>query len=112
MVGADLQEAVEADRPITPMARRIHGITNEMAAAAPDFAELAAPVRTRLDGAVLVAHNAGVDLAMLRRKLPGFTPMLVLDTLKLSRQLRDGQQAASDASLATCLSPSTSRVEM
>jgi DNA polymerase III epsilon subunit-like protein len=89
--------------PIMAMARRIHGITNEMVAAAPDFAELADTVRTRLDGAVLVAHNAGVDLSMLRRKLPGFTPTLVLDTLKLSRRLLPGQVSYRLGSLVSAL---------
>jgi exodeoxyribonuclease X len=72
--------------PIMPIARRIHGITNEMVAAAPDFAELAATVRTRLDGAVLVAARLLVYLATQAQR----TPMSFED-------LRDGPQTATDA---------------
>jgi exodeoxyribonuclease X len=89
--------------PITPMARRIHGISNEMVAEAPAFTELAAEVRAHLDGAVLVAHNAGVDLAVLRRKLPGFAPATVLDTLKLSRRLLPDQVSYRLGSLVSAL---------
>jgi exodeoxyribonuclease X len=79
------------DEPITPMARRIHGITNEMVEHAPTFADRIAEVRAHLNGAVLVAHNAGIDLGVLQRKLPDFAPAEVLDTLKLSRRLLAGQ---------------------
>jgi DNA polymerase III epsilon subunit-like protein len=74
------------EEPVTAMARRIHGISNEAVAAAPVFAELADEVRARLDGVVLVAHNAHIDLAVLKRQLPGFAPAEVVDTLKLSRR--------------------------
>jgi exodeoxyribonuclease X len=88
---------------ITPMARRIHGISNEMVSAAPVFAELEAEVRAHLDGAVLVAHNAGVDMAVLRRKLPDFAPSTVLDTLKLSRRLLPDQVTYRLGSLVSAL---------
>lgn len=86
--------------PIAPIARRIHGISNDMVAAAPVFADVEAEVRARLEGAVLVAHNAGADLAVLRRRMPGFAPGTVLDTLKLSRRLLPGQASYRLTSLA------------
>jgi exodeoxyribonuclease X len=89
--------------PITPMARRIHGISNEMVALSPAFAELAGEVRSHLDGTVLVAHNAGVDLAVLRRQLPDFVPGTVLDTLKLARGLLPDQVSYRLGSLVTAL---------
>ncbi len=78
------------DEPITPMARRIHGISNDMVSDAPEFAERAAEVQAHLKGAVVIAHNAGIDLGVLKRKLPDFAPAEVLDTLKLSRRLLPG----------------------
>jgi exodeoxyribonuclease X len=89
--------------PITAMARRVHGISNEDVAEAPVFADLAADLRARLDGPVLVAHNAGVDLGVLKRKLPGFAPADVLDTLKLSRRLLPGQPSYRLGSLVAAL---------
>src|SRR6185503_15442680 len=44
------------------------GITNEMVAAAPRFAELAAELHARLQGRVFVAHNARFDYGFLRRE--------------------------------------------
>ena len=90
-VGEPAAWLFKPDKPITPMARRIHGITNAMVASAPVFAERAADGRAHLNGAVLVAHNAGIDLSVLKRKLAGFAPADVLDTLKLSRRLLPGQ---------------------
>lgn len=89
--------------PITAMARRVHGISNEDVREAPVFAGLAAGLRARLEGSVLVAHNAGVDLGILKRKLPGFVPADVLDTLKLSRRLLPGQPSYRLGSLVTAL---------
>jgi exodeoxyribonuclease X len=81
----------QPEQPITPMARRIHGISNDMVAHAPVFSSLAMEVQARLDGAVLVAHDASVDLGVLKRKLPGFAPDDVLDTLRLARRLLPDQ---------------------
>jgi exodeoxyribonuclease X len=91
------------DEPITAMARRIHGITNNMVADAPAFADLAAEIRAHVEGAVLVAHNASVDLGVLRRKLPDLAPTGVLDTLKLARRLLPGQASYRLGALVTAL---------
>ncbi len=91
------------DEPITVMARRIHGISNDMVADAPVFAGLASDIRAHLDDAVLVAHNAEIDLGVLRRKLPNFEPAEVLDTLKLSRRLLPGQRSYRLGSLIAAL---------
>jgi DNA polymerase III epsilon subunit-like protein len=91
------------DQPITPMVRRIHGISNEAVAGAPVFAELADEVQAALEGVVLVAHNAGIDLGVLKRKLPGFVPAGVLDTLKLSRRLLSEQPSHKLGALVRAL---------
>ena len=85
------------------MARRIHGISNDMVQGAPVFANLATEVRARVDGAALVAHNASVDLGVLRRKLPGFAPDEVFDTLRLARRLLPDQPNHRLGSLVSML---------
>lgn len=69
----------------------VHGITPARTRAAPRFAAVAAELVARLDGHVLVAHNAGFDWGFLRAELGrlGYaTPSpLRLDTLRLSRSL-------------------------
>jgi len=103
VIGQPATWLVRPDQPITPMARRIHGITNQMTETAPVFADIAADVAARLAGAVVVAHNAGVDIGVLKRKLPGFAPDAALDTLVLSRRLLPGQRSYRLGSLVTAL---------
>lgn len=81
---------VNPERPIPPYIEAFTGISNEMVAGAPLFAELAALVRQKLQGAVFVAHNARFDYSFLRSEfhrqgLPFHAK--VLCTVKLSRRL-------------------------
>jgi DNA polymerase III epsilon subunit-like protein len=94
---------IKPDTPITSMARRIHGITNEMVATAPAFAQVDKEVREGLAGCVIVAHNVGVDLGVLKRKMPDFEPAEVLDTLKLARRLLPNQANHRLTSLVNAL---------
>ncbi|GAC1664521.1 MAG: hypothetical protein NVS9B2_02310 [Steroidobacteraceae bacterium] len=81
---------VNPERPISTYIEAITGISNEMVAAAPPFAEIATLVRQKLQGAVFVAHNARFDYSFLRnaflRSEVGFSAQ-VLCTVKLSRRL-------------------------
>lgn len=103
VIGEPVTWLFQPEQPITSMARRIHGISNDMVMAAPVFASLAAAVRARLDGTVIVAHNAAVDLGVLKRKLPGFAPDDVLDTLRLARRLLPDQPNHRLGSLVSAL---------
>lgn len=103
VIGQPVTWLVRPDEPITAMARRIHGISNNMVASAPAFVDLVADVAAHLDHGVLVAHNAGVDLSVLRRKLPGFVPDAVIDTLRLARRLLSDQPNHRLGSLVTAL---------
>jgi exodeoxyribonuclease X len=87
IIGEPTSWLVKPDEPITPFARRIHGITNEQLADAPLFADIKDEVLAALEGAVLVAHNAHVDVGVLQRKLDGWECPEVFDTLKLARRL-------------------------
>ncbi|MBL7488401.1 3'-5' exonuclease [Frankia sp. AgB1.9] len=88
VVGEPTAWLLRPERPITGFARRIHGITNEAVAAAPVFADVEKEIRSCLEGVAFVAHNASVDLGVLRRNLPGWEPTEIFDTLKLARRLR------------------------
>lgn len=76
--------------PMSPEVINIHGITNEMVADAPSFAEVAPKLMSLLEGCVLVAHNADFDLNFLREEFASCGLRLpdspVLDTLKLARK--------------------------
>lgn len=81
---------VRPDARIPPSIERLTGITNDMVANAPRFAELADTVFDRLDLRLFVAHNARFDHGYLRaafRRLGMDLRPRVLCTVKLSRRL-------------------------
>lgn len=81
---------VNPERPIAPAASAVNGISDADVAGAPVFAELAGEVVARLEGRVLVAHNARFDASFLRAELlrAGRTVPTVptLCTLELARR--------------------------
>lgn len=75
---------------IPPAIQSLTGITNEMVALAPRFDEVAVELHRRLDGRLLVAHNARFDYGFLRnefRRAGLRYAGQVLCTVKLSRKL-------------------------
>ncbi|HEX2566640.1 MAG TPA: exonuclease domain-containing protein [Burkholderiales bacterium] len=71
------------------------GITNEMVAAAPKFAELADALHDKLSGRVFVAHNARFDYGFLRREFARLGMAFEARTLcsvRLSRRLYRGER--------------------
>jgi DNA polymerase-3 subunit epsilon len=81
---------VNPERPIPSYIEAFTGISNEMVAAAPRFAEIAALVLQKLQGAVFVAHNARFDYSFLRsefQRADRHFSAKVLCTVKLSRRL-------------------------
>jgi exodeoxyribonuclease X len=84
-IGEPVSWLVRPPEAITWQATRVHGITNEELAELPGIDAVAADIRAHLDDVVVVAHNAGIDLDVLTRELPGWQPAAVIDTLKLAR---------------------------
>ena len=76
--------------PMHPEVIAIHGITNEMVASAPKFADILPKLLGLLDDCVIVAHNADFDVNFLRSEFAQcrmrFPPYPVIDTLKLARK--------------------------
>jgi exodeoxyribonuclease X len=104
VVGEAATWLVRPTEPIKHFATRIHGIRNEDVADAPVFGDIAGQVCSALDLPVLVAHNAHVDVSVLARKLPGWQPPEVLDTLRLARRLLPGRPSYRLGALAGALS--------
>ena len=81
---------VNPERPIPSYIEAFTGISSEMVADAPRFAEIAALVLQKLQGAVFVAHNARFDYSFLRsefHRVDRHFSAKVLCTVKLSRRL-------------------------
>jgi DNA polymerase-3 subunit epsilon len=83
------QSLVNPQCPISPGAGRVNGIRDEDVSQAPLFAEIANQVLKRVDGSILVCHNAPFDLsfldAELRRLDIPWQPDGVIDTLEIAR---------------------------
>jgi len=77
-------------RPIDPGAKAVNGISDEMVADAPTFADLFPQILAFLDNDPLVFHNAPFDLSFLRAeaRLAGGTwpGNPVVDTLLIARR--------------------------
>lgn len=84
------QSLVNPGRRIPALIQRIIGITDDMVADAPTFAQLADHVRALLDRSVFVAHNARFDYGFIRNEYARIGEAFeapVLCTVKLSRAL-------------------------
>ncbi|MDP2322450.1 MAG: DNA polymerase III subunit epsilon [Gammaproteobacteria bacterium] len=100
-----LHHYLQPDREIDPGAQEVHGISLEMLAGKPRFADIAQEFLDFVAGAELVIHNADFDVGFLRAELrllgrePNLIPdtCTVLDTLAVARRLHPGQRNSLDA---------------
>jgi exodeoxyribonuclease X len=90
VIGEPVSWLVRPETPIIPVARRIHGISNEQVADARVFADIKDDVLLALEADALVGHNAHIDVGVLQRKLGDWKCPEVFDTLKLARRLLPG----------------------
>jgi DNA polymerase III epsilon subunit-like protein len=76
--------------PIEPSATRIHGITDDDVVGAPAIEDIADQVMEVLEDWPIIGHNVRVELQIISRSIPDWTPRAAIDTLKLARLLRPG----------------------
>ena len=79
---------VRPSGPVGDWVSKLTGITDEMVAGAPAFAEIAPKVEEMLRGRIFVAHNVSFDWKMIRGEMPGLparTPRLC--TVRMGRAL-------------------------
>lgn len=93
VIGEPVSWLVRPDAPIKHFATRIHGLTNQDVADCPLFEVVKGDVLMALSHSALVAHNAHVDVGVLQRKMTGWEPPEVFDTLKLARRLVPGMDS-------------------
>jgi DNA polymerase III epsilon subunit-like protein len=75
-------------KPITPIVTRtVHGISNADVINCPQWSDLAPEIARLLTGRVLVAHGAHVEYRVIGAHLPAWTPPMVLDTLRLAKNV-------------------------
>ena len=89
-VAGEWSTLVNPGTGIPPAIQALTGITNDMVADAPGFGSLAAQLHERLEGRVLVAHNARFDYGFLKQEFEraGLAYRArTLCTVQLSRRL-------------------------
>jgi exodeoxyribonuclease X len=99
VIGEPVSWLVKPETPIKYFATRIHGLSGKDVANCPSFEAVKVDVLVALSHPALVAHNAHVDVDVLSRKLTGWEPPEVFDTLKLARRLVPGQDSYKLGSL-------------
>jgi DNA polymerase-3 subunit epsilon len=103
--GREFHTYLNPDRAIDEGARAVTGIADEFLLDKPRFGEIAAEFLEFVDGAEIIAHNAGFDIGFLDAELARAgvdNPRLgmrtqVLDTLVLAREKFPGQRNSLDA---------------
>ncbi len=101
------QQYINPGREIDAGAMEVHGITNEMLADKPAFADIVKDLLEFIHGAELIIHNAPFDIGFLNNELAlmanSKTPQRiedicsVVDTLKLARTMHPGQKNDLDS---------------
>ncbi len=100
--GATFQRYVRPEREIPEDAARVHGITAEMLAEKPLFADIADELLEFLGDSAIVAHNASFDIAFVNAELEraGRAPIdaaRAIDTAAIARRKFPGAPAGLDA---------------
>lgn len=92
------------DREIDPAAQEVHGITLEFLQDKPRFTDIADEFLDFINGAELIIHNAPFDVGFLNAELgridrPNIekAAAVIIDTLKLAKDMRPGQRNSLDA---------------
>ncbi|MCL7943413.1 exonuclease domain-containing protein [Marinobacter sp. ATCH36] len=92
-VVGEWQTLINPETRISSFIQSLTGITNEMVADAPLFADIAAELELELKDTIFVAHNARFDYGFIKaefRRLGLLFSAKVLCTVKLSRKLYPG----------------------
>ncbi|MDG6895837.1 DNA polymerase III subunit epsilon [Volucribacter amazonae] len=95
---------IKPDRPVDPEAVKVHGITDEMLADKPPFAEIADEFLEFIQGAELLIHNAPFDVGFMDYEFSKLGKNIkteqickVTDTLQMARQMFPGKRNNLDA---------------
>ncbi len=85
IIGEPRSWLVRPQTKITWQARKVHGISDADVADQPGFDAIADEVRHELGDVLPAGHNVRVDLGVMTRKLPDWSPAEAFDTLRMAR---------------------------
>jgi DNA polymerase-3 subunit epsilon len=104
LTGNNLHFYINPERESEEGALNVHGLTTEFLSDKPKFHEIVDELRTYIQGAEVIIHNAPFDLGFLNHEfkllnLPDFTDHIdgVIDTLVQAKELHPGKRNSLDA---------------
>jgi len=104
LTGNNFHCYLNPDRDSEEGALAVHGLTTEFLRDKPRFHEIVEDLRSYIDGAEVIIHNAPFDLGFLNHefsllKLPRFDTHIggVIDTLVQAKEMRPGKRNSLDA---------------
>ncbi|WP_341937150.1 DNA polymerase III subunit epsilon [Marinimicrobium sp. C2-29] len=105
LTGRHYHQYINPEREVDAGAMEVHGITNEMLADKPVFAQIVDEFLAFVDGAELVIHNAPFDVGFIDHEFRQLSPKLgsikkrcgIVDSLVLARNKHPGQKNNLDA---------------
>ena len=103
LTGVSRHWLVRPSQPISAIATRIHGLTNADVAEAPTMDDIADAILPWIEETPIVGHNVRVEVDILKRALPDWSPGTAVDTLKLAKAVRPGLPSYGLAKLGEAL---------
>jgi DNA polymerase-3 subunit epsilon len=104
LTGNNFHRYINPERDSDEGALAVHGLTTEFLSDKPRFHEIAEELRTYIQGAEVIIHNAPFDLGFLNHEfvrlgLPTFTEHCsgVIDTLVNAKEMHPGKRNSLDA---------------
>ena len=105
-VVSHFETLVNPEIPIPPYIQAFTGITNDMVASAPSFADIASEVFSHLQGNIFIAHNVNFDHSFIKNQLAEVGLDLnvkKLCTVRLSRKIVPGHRSYSLGNICAAL---------
>jgi DNA polymerase-3 subunit epsilon len=81
---------IKPEHGIHQSATRVHGLTDDDVIDAPAMVDIADDILQWIEGIPIVGHNVRVEVDILSRSIPDWSPPAAFDTLKLAKALRPG----------------------
>jgi DNA polymerase-3 subunit epsilon len=92
---------IRPEQGIRPAATRIHGLTDDDVLDSPSMEDIADDILQWIENTPIVGHNVRVEVDILSRSIPDWSPQVAIDTLKLAKALKPGLPSYGLANLGT-----------
>lgn len=87
-IGRPYSWLIRPQRPVTERVTLIHGISNKDLLHCRSSKELTNEIRETLGENIVVGHNVSIDTRLIRSQFGDWSPVAILDTLKLAKYVR------------------------